>query len=72
MWNPISSVPLDRDLEVAVINQDGTHRLVFPCRRARDVWINSATGARVDIRPTHWRDWRWTDPPSEISPNPHL
>jgi hypothetical protein len=57
MWETIWTVPFDRDLELAVIDQDGTHALVFPCRQARDGWINTQTEARVDVHPTHWRDW---------------
>jgi hypothetical protein len=29
----IEAAPFDRDLEVAVINSEGTHAVVFPCRR---------------------------------------
>jgi hypothetical protein len=58
MWQPISSAPFDRDLELAVIDSDGTHALVFPCRRTAAGWINSATRERINVDPTHWRDWR--------------
>jgi hypothetical protein len=57
MWKPIISAPLGRDLELAVLDEDGAHALVFPCVREREGWKNAITGARVDIRPTHWRDW---------------
>jgi hypothetical protein len=36
MWQPISSTPYDLDLELAVIDEDGSHALVFPCRRVLD------------------------------------
>jgi hypothetical protein len=42
---------------LAVIDRMGTHALVFRCRRAQTGWINARTGRRVDIDPTHWRDW---------------
>jgi hypothetical protein len=29
-WKPISSAPFDRDLELAVIDREGEHPLVFP------------------------------------------
>ena len=58
MWKPILSAPFDRDLELAVFDEDGEHALVFPCKRAGEGWKNAATGARVDVRPTHWRDWK--------------
>jgi hypothetical protein len=57
MWQPISIAPVDRDLELAVIDTDGTHALVFPCRRVPDGWRNTSTNKRVDVRPTHWRPW---------------
>ena len=40
-WKPIVTAPFDRDLEVAVIDYDGTHALVFPCRRFLHGWINA-------------------------------
>jgi len=58
MWQPISTAPFDRDLELAVIDSEGPHALVFPCRRAGlDVWIDATTNRRLDVRPTHWRGW---------------
>ncbi|WP_343064834.1 hypothetical protein [Mesorhizobium erdmanii] len=57
MWNPIASAPYGRSLEVAVIDDDGLHTLIFPCEKGREGWKNATNGARVDIRPTHWRDW---------------
>jgi hypothetical protein len=57
VWNPISSAPFDRDLELAVIDQEGPHALVFPCRRIPSGWINPETKQRIDVRPTHWREW---------------
>ncbi|MER8375697.1 hypothetical protein [Mesorhizobium sp. M1409] len=57
MWEPISNAPFGRDLELAVFDDEGEHALVFPCTKGREGWKNAATGVRVDIRPTHWRDW---------------
>lgn len=57
MWQPISNAPFDRDLELAVIDKDGPHALVFPCRRVLTGWTKSATKERVDVSPTHWRTW---------------
>jgi hypothetical protein len=57
MWQPISNAPVDRDLELAVIDDDGPHVVVFPCRRELTGWIKSATGERVDVSPSHWRLW---------------
>jgi hypothetical protein len=57
-WMKIETVPFDRDLEVAVIEDDGeVHSVIFPCRRILGGWTEAATGGPVRIRPTHWRNW---------------
>jgi len=40
-----------------VIDGDGTHALVFPCRRIASGWMKVETRERLDINPTHWREW---------------
>ena len=57
-WKPITSAPFDRDLEVAVIDYDGTHSVVFACRRVLHGWIKAATRQPIELRPTHWREWQ--------------
>ncbi|WP_348631755.1 hypothetical protein [Mesorhizobium sp. M1D.F.Ca.ET.234.01.1.1] len=57
MWNPIASAPFGRNLELAVLDEDGLHALVFPCEKSREGWLHAVSGLRIDIRPTHWRDW---------------
>lgn len=56
-WLPIALAPLGRDLEVCVIDGEGVHSLVFPCRKTGLEWVNAASGVFVDIHPTHWRAW---------------
>lgn len=58
MWNPISSAPTGIDLELAVLDSDGAHALVFPCRRIPEGWMNVQNKERLDVRPTHWREWQ--------------
>jgi hypothetical protein len=58
MWEHVSSAPFDRDLELAVIDNDGLHALVFPCRRIPNGWMKVETKERLDVRPTHWREWQ--------------
>jgi hypothetical protein len=59
MWQSISTAPFERDLELAVIDNDGEpHALVFPCRRTLGGWIDAATKRRVEVLPTHWREWK--------------
>jgi len=57
MWHSVSTAPSECDLELAVIDEDGPHPLVFPCRRIPGGWMNSRTRERLDVRPTHWRHW---------------
>jgi len=59
-WQPVSSAPFDRDLELAVIDYYGVHALVFPCRRLLRGWINAETKQRIEVAPTHCRAWRKT------------
>ncbi|PAY04111.1 hypothetical protein CK489_33080 [Bradyrhizobium sp. UFLA03-84] len=56
-WHHIENAPFDRELELAVIDSDGVHSLIFPCRRVLGGWIISTSGAALKIRPTHWREW---------------
>jgi hypothetical protein len=58
MWEVITTAPFDRDLELAVIDRDGEHALVFPCRRVADGWISAETRRRIEVCPTHWQEWR--------------
>jgi len=57
-WQLISTAPYDKDLELAVVENAHIHALVFRCRRSAAGWINAATGRRIDVHPTHWREWR--------------
>jgi hypothetical protein len=38
-WKSIKTVPFDRDLELAVTDEEGPHALVFPCRRVMKGWV---------------------------------
>lgn len=57
-WQTISTAPFDRDLELAVIDADGQHALVFPCRRVLHGWEKAETHSLVSVHPTHWREWK--------------
>lgn len=59
-WQSLCNAPFDRDLELAVITKDGPHALVFSCRRILGGWMNAATKKRIEVRPTHWREWDHT------------
>jgi hypothetical protein len=57
-WQPVATAPFDRDLEVAVIDYDGAHVLVFPVRRILGSWITAEAKQRIEVHPTHWREWQ--------------
>jgi hypothetical protein len=57
VWEEISTAPYDRDLELAVVEGDRVHALVFACRRTVSGWIKVPTHERISISPTHWRPW---------------
>ncbi len=60
-WQSVTTAPLDRDLEVAVIDGDDPVALTFPCRRGtHGGWVHAHTGRHVDVAPSHWRPWRRT------------
>lgn len=57
-WERVETAPpFDQDLEIAVIEGNAIHRVVFPCRRAFGGWIKAKTGEHVAVQPTHWRIW---------------
>lgn len=57
-WQRAFCAPFDDDLELAVIDANGAHALVFPCRRILGGWIKAQTKQRIEVYPTHWRKWR--------------
>lgn len=57
VWEEISTAPYDRDLELAVIERNRVHPLVFACRRTVSGWVKIPTRERISIHPTHWRPW---------------
>jgi hypothetical protein len=58
-WQPaLSPPPAGRDVKLAVVDEDGVHALVFPCRWINDRWVESKTGLWISVQPTHWRIWR--------------
>ena len=57
-WRPASAAPFDRDLELAVLDWEGSHALIFPCRRIIGGWLDAETKEQIDVEPTHWRSWQ--------------
>ena len=60
MWHFVfEAVPKDQPVTLAVLDGDCFHALEFPCRYSDDGrWIDVTSGRSVDVRPTHWREWR--------------
>jgi len=56
-WQPISSAPFDRDLQLSVIEKEEVYALIFSCRRTQTGWVNAKTGKPVFVEPSHWRMW---------------
>ena len=56
-WHGIATAPEGCDLALSVIDRDGVHELIFACRLVDGKWVNAMTGRRVDVQPTHWREW---------------
>lgn len=57
MWRSIIDAPFAQDIELAVIDDEGVHALVFPCQRIFGGWVDARTGSELDVHPTHWRRW---------------
>ena len=56
-WQGIRTAPFDQLLELGVIDGQGVHALVFPCRRILGGWMKAETNTQIDVHPTHWRPW---------------
>jgi hypothetical protein len=53
-WQPISTVPLDKEIEVCIIDRE-PHVLFGVCRLTAFGWVHANTQRLLNIRPTHWR-----------------
>ncbi|MFQ3453010.1 hypothetical protein PMN64_06770 [Bradyrhizobium sp. UFLA01-814] len=49
--------PFDRNLELAFIEGNAIHKLVFPRRCILGGWMKAGTIERILVQPTHWRSW---------------
>jgi hypothetical protein len=56
-WQPIVTAPFGRNIELAVIDANEVHALVFPCRRVPGGWVKADTDLSVNVHPSHWREW---------------
>jgi hypothetical protein len=57
-WQPISTVPIGRNVEVQVADSLGRYALLFPCRLDPEVgWMNAWLSTRLTFEPIEWREW---------------
>jgi hypothetical protein len=56
-WKPIFTAPFERDVELAVIENNEAHALAFPCRSVHGAWVDAKTKKLIAVFPTHWREW---------------
>ena len=57
VWEDISTAPYECDLELAVVDGNRVHPLIFACRRTASGWTKASSRERVMVSPTHWRLW---------------
>jgi len=55
-WQPIATVPPEREIEVAVLDRGGYHSFAFSVRRTDAGWACVGINGIVPIDPTHWRE----------------
>ena len=46
-WKPINTVPLDRDVEIAIIDSKDVHVVACPCRLTHHGWIVAESKKRL-------------------------
>jgi hypothetical protein len=57
-WQPISTVPPNRNVEVQVADALGRYALLFPCRLDPEIgWFNAWLSTRLTFEPVEWREW---------------
>jgi hypothetical protein len=54
-WNPISSAPPEKNLELQVGDGFGVYALKFPCRLTAAGCINAQTQKELTLQPVGWR-----------------
>jgi hypothetical protein len=57
-WLPISTAPLDRNVQIGVTSRNGILAVFFPCRRTEGGWINAIVRAPLLHDPVCWREWQ--------------
>jgi hypothetical protein len=56
-WKPIITAPFDRDLELAIIDYDGTRARVSMSPFSPRLDQYRTKKLLDNLRPTHWREW---------------
>ena len=47
-WQPISTAPFDRDLQLSVIEKEEVYALIFPCRRTSN-WVGQCENRKASF-----------------------
>ena len=48
-WQPITSAPFDRDLQLSVIEKEEVYALIFPCRQDTN-WMGQCENRKTSFR----------------------
>jgi hypothetical protein len=64
-WQPISTAPVLRNVEVRTADILGRYALLYPCRLVPERgWINAILATPLTVEPVEWREWLRTYPRS--------
>jgi hypothetical protein len=55
---PAECAPIDRDLELALIDPAGVHALIFPVPSRRRLVAQDRNRMPIVVHLAHWRDWQ--------------
>jgi hypothetical protein len=55
-WQPIRTVPFDREIEISVCCWAEYDVFAYPVRRKPFGWVIDGIPGSFEIRPTHWRE----------------
>ena len=57
-WQPISTAPILRNVEVRTADILGPYALLYPCRYVPECgWINAILATPLKVQPVEWREW---------------
>jgi hypothetical protein len=57
MWRSVVEASFGKDMELAAIDDEDVHALVFPCQPMPATLVNAMTGEILNDHPTRWCAW---------------